>query len=293
MRHHPFVRPLFALALVLLTVAAWPSAAEAQRRGPRGGGRVVIVGRGGYSPLYYDPWYFGVSPWYQYGQYGPYGPYGYPPYGRYGTFDDLTSAVRLEVTPRAAEVFVDGYRAGTVDDFDGVLQRLHVRPGEHELVLYLEGYRTVHQKVLLSRGSDQRIRYTMVPLPAGERAEPRPEPPPPPPPDDQQMPEPARPRAGGPQQRTLPAPPSRDVPREDGRFGSVSIRVQPADGDVLIDGEKWSAPATQDRLVVQLSEGRHHVDVQKDGFEKYSSDVQIRRGETITLNISLLRREER
>jgi uncharacterized membrane protein len=72
----------------------------------------------------------------------------------------------------------------------------------------------------------------------------------------------------------------------------VSIRVQPADADVLIDGERWSGPASQDRLIVQLSDGRHHVDVKKDGFEQYSSDVQVRRGETVTLNISLLRRQQ-
>jgi hypothetical protein len=76
----------------------------------------------------------------------------------------------------------------------------------------------------------------------------------------------------------------------DSRYGSVSIRVQPADADVMIDGERWSGPASQDRLIVQLSEGRHHVEVKKDGFEQYSGDVQVRRGETVTLNISLLRR---
>jgi uncharacterized membrane protein len=70
----------------------------------------------------------------------------------------------------------------------------------------------------------------------------------------------------------------------------VSIRVQPVDADVMIDGERWSGSTSQDRLVVQLAEGRHHVDVKKDGFEQYSGDVQVRRGETVTLNISLLRR---
>ena len=77
----------------------------------------------------------------------------------------------------------------------------------------------------------------------------------------------------------------------DSSFGSVSIRVQPSDADVIIDGERWNAPATQARLVVQLSEGRHHVDVRKDGFEQYSSDVQVRRGETLNLNVSLLKRQ--
>jgi hypothetical protein len=32
-------------------------------------------------------------------------------------------------TPRDAEVYVDGYYAGTVDDFDGTFQRLHIDTG--------------------------------------------------------------------------------------------------------------------------------------------------------------------
>jgi hypothetical protein len=273
---------LFVLAiLAVAVVVAWPSVAAAQWRR---GGRVIVVGRF-YSPFYYDPWY----------QFGPYGypPYGYPPYGYYGRVDQLTSSIRLEVTPKAAEVYVDGYRAGIVDNFNGFLQRLHVRPGEHELVLYLDGYRTVRQQLYLNPGSDQKIRYTMVPLAAGERAEPRPEPPveqPAAPPEPMPMP---GGRLGGPPQGPRPAGPARGAPApQSSTFGSVSIRVQPADASVLIDGEPWAAPASAERLVVQLTEGRHHVDVQKDGFEKYSSDVEVRRGDTVTLNISLLRRSE-
>jgi hypothetical protein len=280
--------------IVVAALSLWPSQASAQRRGPVRS-RVVIVS-GYYRPFgFYDPFY---SPWYQYGPYrpyGPFGPYGDPYWGGYYRMDELTSAVRLEVTPKTAEVFVDGYRAGMVDDFDGFFQRLRLRPGEHDVVLYLDGYRTVHQRLAVNRGNDQKIRYTMVPLPAGETAEPRPVPPPEPPRGDpQDQPQGYGPR-GGPPQGPQRMPPQ-SLPRNpapapsDSRYGSVSIRVQPADADVMIDGERWSGPASQDRLIVQLSEGRHHVDVKKDGFEQYSGDVQVRRGETVTLNISLLRR---
>ena len=54
---------------------------------------------------------------------------------------DLT-AIRVIVKPNDAKVYVDGYFADIVDDFDGVFQRLHVPAGQHEVVLYLEGYRT-------------------------------------------------------------------------------------------------------------------------------------------------------
>src|SRR6185312_3885852 len=58
--------------------------------------------------------------------------YPYPPYPRYPypyyALDNLRSAVRIEVSPNDAEVYVDGYYAGIVDDFDGVFQRLRVTP---------------------------------------------------------------------------------------------------------------------------------------------------------------------
>ena len=72
-------------------------------------------------------------------------------------------------------------------------------------------------------------------------------------------------------------------------MGTLSIRVQPVDADVFVDGEKWTAPGAQGRLVVQLAEGRHKIEVRKEGFERYASDVDIRRGETNNLNVSLLR----
>jgi hypothetical protein len=40
---------------------------------------------------------------------------------------------------------------------------------------------------------------------------------------------------------------------------------------------------------VQLSTGRHNLEVRKDGFRIYSTDVTIRGGETSTLNVALRR----
>ena len=57
--------------------------------------------------------------------------------------------MRFEVKPKQAQVFVDGYYAGIVDDFDGAFQRLHTPPGAHEIELYMDGYRTARQQVFL------------------------------------------------------------------------------------------------------------------------------------------------
>jgi hypothetical protein len=311
-RYRKAFLPWLFLGLTLVLFAGWPSQAEAQARGPV---RSPVAVSGGYyhypvvrypvgpyyrypGPYYsypyypyYSPFYFSWSfgTWYQY----PYAyaypypyafPYMYPAYAPYG-YPDLTASIRLEVTPRSAEVYVDGHRAGSVDNFDGFFQRLRVAPGEHEIVLYLDGYRTVRQKLNLSSGSDQKVQYTMVRLAAGEQADPRPAEPPP---DEPQNPQPYPPRQGESPQG-VPRNPAPTEPGQNLRFGSVSIRVQPADAEILVDGQRWSAPETQDRLVVELSEGRHHVEVQKEGFERYSSDIQVRRGETVTLNISLLK----
>src|SRR5207244_6082967 len=120
---------------------------------------------GGFYSPYYDPFFF-ADPWYGGFQY-PY-PYQYPirPYG-YRTYQPEAS-VRLEVKPKDAEVYVDGYYAGVVDDFDGTFQRLRVEPGEHEIELWLDGYRTVRQKVYLTQDNTFRVKYQMERLPSGQ-----------------------------------------------------------------------------------------------------------------------------
>jgi hypothetical protein len=278
------------------------------------------VGRPGYGRPYYGyygrPYYYGgyYSPyWYGYGwgvglgYYGLYGYYGYPyggayypyPYGGYPyRYAAPDSAVRLEVTPKEAEVYVDGYYAGVVDDFDGAFQRLRLPPGSHELTLYHDGYRAVHQTVYLQADATFKVHDNMEKLIPGDVAEQRPLPKDPPPefqggaplpnqPGTQQGP-PNVPRA--PVGRPVPLPPIRAGQPgggEQSSYGTLMLRVQPGNATVLIDGERWDAPQDGDRLIVELAEGTHRVQVQRDGFDSYSNDVAIRRGETTPLNISL------
>lgn len=77
--------------------------------------------------------FFGWGSGYRYGS--PYSGrvYGWaapsPGYGRRVYYGD----VRLEVRPRDAAVWVDGYYAGIVDDFDGAFQRLTLEVGPHRI----------------------------------------------------------------------------------------------------------------------------------------------------------------
>jgi hypothetical protein len=107
------------------------------------------VGFGSYYGSFYDPYVFydPFSPWYRsYGSYGTYGGYGYPPYG-YGYPSSYSTGfdgeLRLKIRPRDAQVFVDGYYVGIVDDFDGVFQRLHLPSGPHRIEVRAPGYETL------------------------------------------------------------------------------------------------------------------------------------------------------
>jgi PEGA domain len=203
--------------------------------------------------------------------------------------NDPFASIRMQVEPPQTEVFVDGYYAGTIDDFDGFFQRLRTEPGEHELELYLEGHRSVRQKIFLQPGATFRVRHTMVALQAGEAPDPRPVPlvPPPPGPYDAF----GRPPSGVPTPPPLPprsaTAPSSPTPASE--FGTLAVRVQPDGAEVLVDGERWEVPSAAERLVIQLPIGEHRVDVRRSGFAPYTSTIVIRAGETSTLNVSLTR----
>jgi len=212
--------------------------------------------------------------------------YPYPPYGYAGVRPD--ASVRLEVTPRDAEVYVDGYYAGIVDDFDGVFQRLRVEPGQHDITIYHDGYRAVHQRVYLTRDRTFKIKQRMEQLPAGDVGEPRPIPAPLP--AGAQPPRPL-PRGGRGTPPNLPPPtipPGGNAsPAAPGATGRLTIQIQPADASVLIDGQPWPAAPGQDTVVVDVSEGRHVIQVRKPGYVGYLTEADVRRGETTTVNVTL------
>ena len=103
------------------------------------------------------------------------GPYGPPyPYGPYRYVQE--AELKLEIMPKEAEVYVDGYFAGVVDDFDGTFQRLRVVPGQHEIVVYREGYRSIREKLYLGPSSSRKLERSMEKLGPGEPNEAKPEP---------------------------------------------------------------------------------------------------------------------
>lgn len=102
----------------------------------------------GLGYFYYDPYR-----WYP-GGYSAYtGPGYYPRYG-YG-FD--TGELRLQVFPRHAQVFVNGYYAGTVDDYDGVFQSLKLESGPYSIRISAPGFDDLEFDVRINAG--QKINY--------------------------------------------------------------------------------------------------------------------------------------
>jgi hypothetical protein len=87
----------------------------------------------GLGYFYYDPytWY---PPSYYPGYYGSYSGGYYDPF-----FFDV-GELRLIVTPRSADVYVDGYFAGRVDDYDGVFQALKLEAGAHHIQIVAQGH---------------------------------------------------------------------------------------------------------------------------------------------------------
>ena len=290
----PHKRFLMFSAIAALAVAGSAASAAAQPRGHgHGGGRVVVVG-GYYSPYYYAGSY--LDPWY-----GAQYPYPYPmhPSG-YASAPD--ASVRLDVKPKEAEVYVDGYYAGIVDDFDGSFQRLRVEPGQHEIELWLDGYKTVRQQLYLTPNNTFKVKYQMERLAQGQVPEPKPQPINPPEdgnPPRMQPPPTQQPMSRGPDPRRMPPPPQPpNDPRAGGQepprgrqgnaaYGSLAVRVQPIDAEISIDGEPWHSPGGQERLVVDVAEGSHTVEIRKAGYRTYVTQVDVHRGQTTPLNVSL------
>src|SRR5207248_343025 len=112
------------------------------------------------------------------------------------------------VKPKEAMVYLDGYYAGIVDDFDGAFQRLRTSPGGHELTLYLDGFRTYSERVYLGADNTFKLRHRMEKLAGGEVAERPPAPQPP-----QYQPGEAGPGQGAPGGQFPPGPGGRRGPR--------------------------------------------------------------------------------
>lgn len=223
-------------------------------------GEVIFIG--GY---YYDP-FSGPYPWWP----RPHRPWYFPVY-------DYRAEVHVKVTPKDAFVYVDGFYAGIVDDFDGMFQRLLLPPGGHSITLFREGMRTEQRHLYLHPGSDMTLRFAMEPLAPGQTSERPAVAPPiePPPPGSYRLP------------RTPPAveiPPAQQTEAQG--FGTLELRVKPSDADVVVDGQRWES-SEPGHFTIDLASGRHRLEISKAGQRTYSREVEIRESKMTMVNVSL------
>jgi hypothetical protein len=100
--------------------------------------------------FYYDP-YVWAPRWYYNGYNYGYG-YGY-----------AVGELRLQVRPRHAEVYVDGYYAGLVDDFDGIFQSLRLEEGAYRIEIVAPGYLPLDFDVRIQGGRKINYRGELLP----------------------------------------------------------------------------------------------------------------------------------
>ncbi len=122
----------------------------------------------GYPYGYAYPYAYGYYPWYGSPAYGS-PAYGSPAYRlspAYASPGSVAVApgrgyggVRIVVEQRDAQVFVDGYYVGVVDDFDEGSQQANLEPGPHRIEIRYDGFEPVTFDVNIQPG--QTVTYRM------------------------------------------------------------------------------------------------------------------------------------
>ena len=74
---------------------------------------------------------------------------------------------------------------------------------------------------------------------------------------------------------------------EQAGFGTLSVRVNPPDAVILIDGEVWDRSPGDSRFSIELTEGVHQIEIRKEGYGSYARTIDVYRGRVSTLNVGL------
>ncbi len=125
--------------------------------------------RYGFAPFYASRYAlglgfgYGYSPFFGYGYpfYDPFW-YGYPYPASFGYAPDH-GGIRLQVKPKEATVYLDGYYVGIVDDFDSSHQRLAMEAGPRRIEIRAPGYETLSVEVKAIHGETLRYRGILHP----------------------------------------------------------------------------------------------------------------------------------
>jgi hypothetical protein len=111
-----------------------------------------------YGYRYYDPYFAGDFYWSN---------HAWRPRTYYvgSSWDYDLGKLRLDIDQRDAEVYIDGYYAGVIDDFDGVLQGLRLEAGNYQVEVALPGFEPLQFDVHVSPGRTTTYRGSLLPEP--------------------------------------------------------------------------------------------------------------------------------
>ncbi len=197
-----------------------------------------------------------------------------------------TGAIRLQVKPNKALVYLDGSYVGLVDDFDGAFQKLVLTTGRHEISIEIEGHRTHQVAVFISEGQTLKYRAdlergegspTVEDLTGGETyAEPV---------------QTSERRVEAPSQQSLESP---RAGSEDARAptlpadaGRLRVDVRPEDATVYVDGHFVGTSQILRREPFPLPPGPHLIEVVRPDYKTYQATANVKSGETSELAIDL------
>ena len=292
-------------------------------------------GGGGYRPGYYYPrgyygGYYGPSWWWSpYGYWGgwfwlgdnywPYDPhhYGRPYYERgsrsYGNGD--AGALDLDVSPGRTQVYLDGQYIGTVDQYDGFPTYLWLDQGTYDVVLYLDGYKTLARQMtirpgmvidvndrlepgqstrpedLVSRSTerrDDRIRFERERRERLERGDDR---------EDRRDRDSRyrdedwrdRVRRDREDRRDRGERIEIEIPESASEQGRLRLEVEPEDASVYLDGRFVGTGQELGSLRrgLLVEPGRHRIAVVRPGRESAEKEFEVEAGEEVDLEIEL------
>lgn len=295
-----------------------PGDSEPHRQPPSRSDRGHHGGGGHYGGGYYYP----------YGYFGPYGywpgfswwwgwwydPYDYYPYrygygqpGYYGRGGDL-GALDLDVYPARTEVYLDGEYIGKVDAFDGWPRYLWLPKGTYDLVLYLDGFKTVARQITVYPGSvididdrlepgesvrpenlasksherrDERLRYERERrdrIERGERGD-----------DDEDWRDRVHRERGEARGEDRDDDQDIDVQEESHGKGRLRLDVEPEDASVYLDG-RFVGTGTELGLMrggLPVAPGEHKLAVVRPGRKAEEREFRVEPGEEVELEVDL------
>lgn len=228
---------------------AVPRTGRPPRPRPGAPGRLVVPYTYGYRYPYPG---MTLDFWYGY----PY-PYSYPlpPGYVFGGPDALSGSMRLDVSPKDAQVYVDGYYAGIVDDFNGMFRHLTLTAGPHVIEIRRAGFEPLLVNVYVQPRRTITYRAAMEPVQPGSAGA---------------QPEADDVAASGGDVRVGPP-------------GDLRLEVTPKDAQVYVDG--FYAGIVDDfggdKQRLNLAPGPYHIELQAPGYKALGFDVNVESGQTV------------